>query len=641
MLLSSMAPNWPRANRSVMIMFIIIITLHIQASSLSAYNINRSDNYEATTQTSSPTTEDLSTIVSTQFSPQISTADSSINDINDGLRRFNVSINSANNHGIYNLSQLTKENKEFGEQMSAPQINRIIAAAGKQQQPARKLIRSRYRLKMATSGQQQNEHQLANYSQPFDMPPTNGNGNANLQPVLGRALTGGTPGFLDHLPPSSSSYAYMPAIGEPTTQRVSQQSPVGSATSVGQGEGGGQGNGGLFLDEPSAYNQESLLDYTNSPVRSYGTAGGVGRMQYGKGMPFGRSRGGMLSGEQMPYLMASPSMNSFGISDYYGSGSVLDPQNSLEDTYESGRSMANFSEPSPSISASSYGTSGSSLPYYGSLSGSSYPFEFGHVGYSSPQSGSSFRDRWSWPWTDVGSHFGHNHHSSGSSIMNPMTAATFKKHIHHHHMPKEHHHGKEHEHHHHEEHDHMMSKWEHGISIGEIACIAIAVVLGIIILGSPFFLLFLMLFNGGNLFGATQMGLLAPAGAAATTAPAGKRRRKRSIEGDEIISRLASTFSASEMKKLKDLDVKSVGEFLFKRLSPYMNAERLIKSFERIMDVKDDIDRVVGNLRATDKNVWSSVAAKLVDEGEPASSQQSALGNNNQPRDEMRRRRRK
>lgn len=200
---------------------------------------------------------------------------------------------------------------------------------------------------------------------------------------------------------------------------------------------------------------------------------------------------------------------------------------------------------------------------------------------------SSGRSRWSWPWSDT----------SGGAL---TTSGTFKKHFFQHHQPA---HVKEQNYHHHhdnDEHDHLMHKWEHGVSIGEVACVAVAVVLGVIILGSPFFLLFLMLFNGGNLFGSTQMGLLAPASAQAAAAalPAsGRRRRKRSVDGASGGGGGGGDDGLGGNDQVKDVpSVDRVGEFLLDQLSPLLQGDKLLRTLGHIMNIKADFERIMAKL---------------------------------------------
>lgn len=477
------------------------------------------------------------------------------------------------------------------EQLPRPILSAAVA------QPTRKLIRSRYRLK--TADQQQ---QLVNYSQPFDAP-------ARQQPVLARALAQHQADANVDFP---ISYTYMAA--------PSQRAAVVHSSLA---ETGGGSSGQLMLDEPTAYNQDSLLDYSG-PMQAF-PGGGRGYSALTAARLSAAASDQQLQQQQQQY---SPSSSSAAAPhDYYGSTSLDHPQHDHYDTLgrNSNPLLANYSE-----------YHASTLPYYGALGSSQYPFDFlagthGLAGHHHHNSMAGQKNRWSWPWTDI-SNFG-NHYG------NPMTAATFKKHYHHHHHAPKEHHIKEHhdEGHHHEEHEHLQSKWEHGISIGEIACIAIAVVLGIIILGSPFFLLFLMLFNGGNLFGTTQMGLLAPAGGQPTQGAAGRRRRKRSLELSQLIGeKLKNGFSQKELEQfLEKLNLTGGNGGLFEGLSSLLDADKLMRSFTRIMDVREDIDRIVAKLDYD--NRFQDAAKRLLDIGGATKSADS----NNGKRDEMRRRRKK
>lgn len=265
--------------------------------------------------------------------------------------------------------------------------------------------------------------------------------------------------------------------------------------------------------------------------------------------------------------VASPSITSLNYADPYYQNSGHYPD---YDHYMPSAAMGNVSmyENLPSYS----------MPHHHSH------LSLAHLGQFDPAhvealSGSLHaRNRWSWPWIDASSYNNH---------VGLTTAATLKKFAHHHN------HKDEHSHH---DSDHLSAKWEHGITLGEIVCVALAVVLGIIILGSPFFLLYLMLFNGTSMIGANQMGLLAPA-IPQGTAAAG-RRKKRSI----------SPFDSKPEDQLKRLshDHEALGSYLMEQLSPFMNPEKLTDTFTRLMAVKDDIDKLVAKLRGPDKRTFDA-----------------------------------
>lgn len=479
-----------------------------------------------------------------------------------GITQTSLASAIANGRDTSILGAIEKFESSFGRSQNESEANHVLDTGGQwsgrppasnkqNAQAGRKLIRSRYRLR-STNGDMLTGQQLAatsNYSQPFDGSPLS----IGEQRGLGRALSGGATPVVGSGGAASSAgvdstapYAYLSTPAQRASSHHSSVEESGSSA---------------FLDEPTSLYSvaDNPLEYRPPLHQGYNPAA-TSRM-YSTSINRMRSPPAASASEMnLPYYLASPSVN-YG--DYYGAGGSADYPSSEHDNYYGTSSlMRNISD------HMNFGQSP-----YASTSSLFHPdmAHYGAVGSMSP------RSRWSWPWTDI------------SAVGNPMAAATFKKHHHHHHhMPAQH---KEHDHHHHhEENDHMMSKWEHGITIGEIACIAIAVILGVIILGSPFFLLFLMLFNGGNLFGATQMGLLAPAAVPAGGGPAAGRRRKRSIE---VAADKQGSLTQEELRKLKDSDL---GDHLFERLSPFLNPDKLMRSFERIMEVKDDIERIVAKL---------------------------------------------
>lgn len=489
-------------------------------------------------------------------------------------------------------SKASKENSLLNDERDGP-VPRNESALEK-----RKVIRSRYRLRAhrdsAPVGQQQtaNTMSISNYSQPFDQQaqpevsaaPATTYGIQNHYQTLARALVQPTVSMAVPDQPVSS-YNYAPS---PVQHRVATASPMGgeasaslySASSVDPAHARAQDNEALV----EAYSHPVLPSHSQqmhvaAASRMYPSAiSGSARFS-----PPSLSMAASSGAPGDPAYYGAPSMVAFG--DHYGSATSISQPSSASAERDHYEGQRNYSENQPEFA-------GSHLSSWDYL--------------DSPLLG---RSRWSWPWTDVSS-FG----SYGLDKASPMnTAATFKKHHHHHYYPKH----KDH-HHHHDEHE-LMSKWEHGITIGEIVCVAVAVVLGIIILGSPFFLLFLMLFNGGNLFGTTQMGLLAPAAVQAATSPAGRRRRRRSVGSSD---EQGDTGSA---KKIKTSDLVRAGEYLFEKLSPYMDGEKLMRSFERLMDVKDDIEVIIAKIGQQDK----------------AAHREHSAARSGKQHDEMRRRKRK
>lgn len=435
-------------------------------------------------------------------------------------------------------------------------------------QPIRKLIKSRYRLRSIKSGPQ-----LVNYSQPLDSDQANGlrNKHSNLARALSSFST-----------PAGSADLNAHFISSNHLSRSAHRADASSLSTTLDDTG---------ISPSHAGHSESLSDYTPPVQHQSYTPLTSNQRAY---LPTAEARLRTMQTSQnlaslptdmgAPHYAPSPTAT---YSDYYGSPASVDPHLSAGDQYDHYGSsvvpsMTNFSD--IQFTAPYYSSAPPPPPealpmppYYGA-----------DISHYAPSGSTLGRSRWSWPWTDA------------SASGNPMTSATFKKHFfHHHHQPayyKEHDH---HHHQHHEEHDLLMPKWEHGISIGEIACIAVAVVLGVIILGSPFFLLFLMLFNGGNLFSSTQMGLLAPASgqAAAAVTPASGRRR-RSIESPK------NGLDKEQLgRHLKALGAEGVGEFLFDRLSPFMDPDKLMRSFGQIMSVKDDIEKIIEKLGKHETNI--------------------------------------
>lgn len=516
---------------------------------------------------------------------------------------------------------LTSDSKEISGtepgQTTASQASRQVT---------RKLIRSRYRLrahKEPSSGsasggaggagqqQQQLTSAMSNYSQPFDLnaqqlqlpqqqqqqqPPTGNDMNHydhrhqhHHHHQLARALS---PLSAAPTSPDSAAAPYTYLAGPP--QRVPSDGTNGAGSS----------SSGEPLAAVADYSGQSLLadngatpamnSYNSPPLAASGRMYPMGPSQAGLSHHRLRAFGANSPADLPYYLTAAASAQAPTTTTTAAASSTTAHGDYFP---ASGHSQS----PSAGFQSSYHPAAESQYDHYVPRNYSENQLDFASTGHHLsppmldywPSPAAAHRSRWSWPWTDVSS-LGYLGGGGGGGVtgshtdfanLGPMsTAATFKKHHHHHHHHLPQHH-KEHEHHHEE---HLMPKWEHAISFGEIACIAVAVVLGIIILGSPFFLLFLMLFNGGNLFGATQMGLLAPATVqgAATTAAGRRRRRKRSPEVD----------AKQAANGLKAADLVNMGEHLFERLSPFMDADKLLRSFERMMNVKEDIEKIVKKL---------------------------------------------
>lgn len=415
------------------------------------------------------------------------------------------------------------------------------AAGTNSNAPQRRLVRSRYKLR--PRGVQFNQAAY-NYSQPYDTQSSSDN---QQQLATGRAL----------LNNAYSADLYVPS----TRAQVSAASPIGQYQESAANEQANQMPAyqpDAQIYPPTDYNPMGRLhSYAPSAVasRSYSTIGSPSPS---------RMRGELAN--YSPYL-GSQQINSLNYAEPH-----YQPNTAYTPDYDPYLTSASYNNASLGENIASY-----SIPSgFANLP----PIDLSHADmFANHLSG---RNRWSWPWFDVSS-YGHN----------LGNAASFKKFAHHHHHHSNPHHKEEFAMHHHEG-DHLAAKWEHGITLGEIACIAVAVVLGIVILGSPFFLLYLMLFNGGNMMGANQMSLLAPAIPGAGAATAAGRRRKRSIEAQNSNLRRSKSAQATSLQD-------AIGDYLLEHLSPFMDPEKVLQSFHRLASVKDDVDRIVAKLSQPDK----------------------------------------
>lgn len=102
----------------------------------------------------------------------------------------------------------------------------------------------------------------------------------------------------------------------------------------------------------------------------------------------------------------------------------------------------------------------------------------------------------------------------------------------------------------------LMSK---GFDLGEVVCTAIAVAIGAVIVGAPFILIYLFVMNQVN--GGASPGLNPSGGPISLTGP-------------------SSSTNVSGRKKRHT----SIHEVLFKQLSPFVDSERVAKTFKILMD---------------------------------------------------------
>lgn len=120
-----------------------------------------------------------------------------------------------------------------------------------------------------------------------------------------------------------------------------------------------------------------------------------------------------------------------------------------------------------------------------------------------------------------------------------------------------------------------LSSWTSGFSVAEIICGLIAISIGAIILGAPFFLIYLALmgnFSGSGTLSLTNpTGGASPAGAATTTV---NGRRKRLA----IFEQLTSSVNHKSAAELG-----SFAESIANQLSPYVDLQQVASTFKRLV----------------------------------------------------------
>lgn len=120
-----------------------------------------------------------------------------------------------------------------------------------------------------------------------------------------------------------------------------------------------------------------------------------------------------------------------------------------------------------------------------------------------------------------------------------------------------------------------ISHWAGGFSIGEIVCGLIAIAIGAVILGAPFFLIYLALM--GNFSGSGTLSLTNPTGG---TTPAGgatatvNGRRKRLAIYEQLNSLTGQKHN---------LDFTSLAESIANRISPHVDLQQVAATFARLI----------------------------------------------------------
>lgn len=142
---------------------------------------------------------------------------------------------------------------------------------------------------------------------------------------------------------------------------------------------------------------------------------------------------------------------------------------------------------------------------------------------------------------------------------------------------------------------HALSHLTNGFTIGEIICGVIAISIGAIILGAPFFLIYLALM--GNFTGSGTLSLTNPTAAGGAAAAGGgaatgaNGRLKRSAMSEPSLS-----FNDHELAR-RHLHVSSLADSFFSELSPLIDLQQvsetfkhLVRSIEKYSNMKDEVN---------------------------------------------------
>lgn len=144
---------------------------------------------------------------------------------------------------------------------------------------------------------------------------------------------------------------------------------------------------------------------------------------------------------------------------------------------------------------------------------------------------------------------------------------------------------------------HALSHWTGGFGIAEIVCSLVAVAIGAIILGAPFFLIYLVLM--GNFSGSGQISLANPTGApttpaAATVAPAGRRKRSVADMRQTLVNQLAqarahtnniinNTTNNNNNNRVTFPPLPDLAKFTLDKLSPLVDPLKLAETYGKLV----------------------------------------------------------
>jgi len=132
---------------------------------------------------------------------------------------------------------------------------------------------------------------------------------------------------------------------------------------------------------------------------------------------------------------------------------------------------------------------------------------------------------------------------------------------------------------------HALSHWTSGLTITEIICGFIAVSIGAIILGAPFFLIYLALM--GNFSGSGTLSLTNPTGAAGAasasgasgSASNGRRKRLAIFEPNQ----LAVEYHDLAQKHLSNFELGKFTASIASQLTPFMDVEKISRTFKQLV----------------------------------------------------------
>lgn len=120
---------------------------------------------------------------------------------------------------------------------------------------------------------------------------------------------------------------------------------------------------------------------------------------------------------------------------------------------------------------------------------------------------------------------------------------------------------------------HVLSHWTNGFSISEIICGLVALAIGAVILGAPFFLIYLALM--GNFSGSGTLSLTNPtsvSGAASGASQTNGRRKRQAVFDSMDMEERASRHPT----------LANVTNSLMRQLSPFVNLKQVSMTFKHL-----------------------------------------------------------